>query len=142
VNGILDDLSNLIKETNTIIKVNSLPTIMTYDAEFSQLLQNLISNAIKFRKEGVPCEISINCKELEEFWQFEVIDNGIGIDEMNQRRIFDIFQQLHKKGSYEGYGIGLANCKKIVEQHGGEIWVESEIGKGSTFYFTIKNLET
>ena len=111
-------------------------------SQLTQLLQNLIQNAIKFKKNGRP-EVKIDARELDDFWQFSITDNGMGIDEKHQERIFVIFQRLHGRDSYNGSGIGLAICKKIVKRHGGEIWVDSEPGKGSTFYFTIaKELES
>ncbi|MEP5613462.1 MAG: ATP-binding protein [Cyclobacteriaceae bacterium] len=140
VKNVVADLDNLIKETKTSIHVDKMPKLLTYKVELRQLFQNLISNAIKFRKEEAPSQIFIGCEETEESWRFSIKDNGIGIDQLNFVRIFHIFQRLHKNGKFEGNGIGLANCKKIAELHGGDIWVESEEEKGSVFYFTIANL--
>ena len=140
VTDVIADLENIIKTTGTIIHVGELPRLYVYDTELWQLFQNLIINAIKFRKREVRPEIKIGCKKVNEQWQFYVADNGIGIDSKYFERIFYIFQRLHADGEYEGYGIGLANCKKIVEQHGGKIWVESNSDSGSTFYFSIANL--
>jgi chemotaxis family two-component system sensor kinase Cph1 len=104
--------------------------------QLAQLFQNLIGNAIKFRSEA-PLTIHVGAKRAEDAWLFSVKDNGIGIDPQFQERIFVIFQRLHTRDRYPGTGIGLSICKKIVESHGGRIWVESEQGKGATFYFTI-----
>ncbi|MCW3117773.1 MAG: cph1 40, partial [Chitinophagaceae bacterium] len=100
----------------------------------------LITNAIKFQKKEVSPQIQIGSKKLNGKWQFWVSDNGIGIAPAHYERIFDIFQRLHKTDEYQGNGIGLANCKKIVELHHGKIWVESVVGKGTTFNFAIPNL--
>jgi light-regulated signal transduction histidine kinase (bacteriophytochrome) len=101
------------------------------------LFQNLIVNALKFQKPGQNPLIQISAKKEGEFWQFAIADNGIGIEEENKDRIFTIFQRLHKRADYEGTGIGLAHCRKIVELHWGKIWVESKQNEGSVFYFTI-----
>lgn len=135
------DLSQLIKENEAKIKYNGLPEIIGYELEFKQLLQNLISNAIKFRKDNEDIEVKIKANEKNDHWEFLVTDNGIGIDSKHQEKIFTIFHRLHKH-KFPGTGLGLANCKKIVEIHGGNIWVDSIPEKGSTFYFTIsKKLE-
>ena len=103
-----------------------------------QLFQNLIGNAVKFRKSGVDPRISISAeRQNSNYWRFVVQDNGIGIEEQYRDQIFIIFQRLHKRSEYGGTGIGLAQCKKIVELHDGEIGVESSPGKGSSFYFTL-----
>jgi len=135
--AVINNLTKTIKETNAKITFDPLPTLMGNKGEYIQLFQNLISNAIKFHKEEEPpvVHISAICKKNQ--WIFSVRDNGIGIDSQFFDRIFIIFQRLHKKDEYEGTGIGLAICKKIVENHGGKIWVESELGQNSTFYFSI-----
>jgi len=101
------------------------------------LFQNLISNAIKFQNPDQQPEILISAEEQTEYWIFKVKDNGIGIPQKSKERIFNIFQRLHHKDEYEGTGIGLARCRRIAELHKGNIWVESEEGIGSTFYFSV-----
>lgn len=133
------DLENAIVQSGAKIKSDDLPVLNVYEIELRQLFQNLISNAIKFARAGAQPEIEIRCKREDEFCTFSVRDNGIGIDSKHLDRIFFIFQRLHIKEEYEGHGIGLAHCKKIVELHGGRIWVESSPQKGSTFYFNIPN---
>ena len=101
----------------------------------------LLLTAIKFQKKDTQPKIQIRSEKINEKWKFSVSDNGIGIDPAHFERIFNIFQRLHiNEEEYEGNGIGLANCKKIVQLHQGEIWIESNIGQGTTFYFTIPNL--
>jgi light-regulated signal transduction histidine kinase (bacteriophytochrome) len=114
-----------------------LPVISGYATELKQLFQNLITNAIKFRKKETLPEIYISVHKNENYWQFAFKDNGIGIEEKYNEKIFAIFQRLHTRTEYEGSGIGLSHCKKIVELHKGRIWVNSTPGEGSTFYFTL-----
>ena len=104
--------------------------------QLSQLFQNLIGNAIKYRGADIP-RILISACEAGPEWRFSVKDNGIGIDAQYAEKVFVIFQRLHTMREYPGTGIGLSMCKRIVERHGGRIWFESELGKGSTFYFTL-----
>jgi signal transduction histidine kinase len=137
LNAILVDLNTAIKESGSKITSTGLPQITGYETEFRQLLQNLISNAMKFRKAGMAPEIHVSANRKGNEWEFSVRDNGIGIEPEHQERIFLIFQRIHNRSLYEGTGIGLANCRKIVELHGGTIRVESEKGKGSNFLFTI-----
>ena len=114
-----------------------MPVLNANAIEIKQLLQNLISNAIKFRKQDAEPVIEINAVESPQEWLFTIKDNGIGMEEKNQDKIFIIFQRLHNSSQYPGTGIGLATCKKIVSLHGGRLWVESKPDAGSTFYFTI-----
>jgi signal transduction histidine kinase len=132
---VLDNLKVAIAENYALVTHDPLPTIIGDEIHLIQLLQNLIGNAIKFRNEEPP-QVHISAREQENEWLFEVRDNGIGLESEYFERIFTIFQRLHSKSEYPGTGIGLAVCKKIVERHGGRIWVESEIGAGTTFYFT------
>ncbi len=131
------DLATLIKASGAVIDVSELPRLNVFETDLRQVFQNLISNAIKFRKKDVPPEIRIRAEKANEKWTFSVSDNGIGIASDHFDRIFNMFQRLHTNQEFEGSGIGLANCKKIVELHHGEIWVESKLGQGTTFYFTI-----
>ncbi len=138
--AILDDvlvtLQVTIEESGAIITHGPLPTVQADRIQLFQLFQNLIGNAIKFRGDKPPL-IHIEAKPQQKRWLFSVRDNGIGIEPQYMERIFVIFQRLHSRDKYPGTGIGLAICKKIVERHGGRIWVESQPGKGSTFYFII-----
>jgi PAS domain S-box-containing protein len=129
-----------IKESGAKITHDNLPTVSIDPVQLSQLFQNLISNAIKFRSESPP-EIHVSAERRDNDWRFAVKDNGIGIEPQYAERIFMIFQRLHTRKKYPGTGIGLSLCKKIVERHGGKIWVESEQGRGSTFYFTVPDIE-
>lgn len=136
IKDVLADLHDSITKNEVEFKIASLPNIKGYPLEVKLLFQNLISNAIKFRKKEETPIIKINYQAVPSGWKFTLQDNGIGIESSESKRIFYIFQRLHKQ-AYEGTGIGLANCKKIVELHNGEIWVESTLGKGSTFHFTL-----
>ncbi|MGL4370155.1 MAG: sensor histidine kinase, partial [Spirochaetota bacterium] len=134
-----DALKNLkiaIRESHAEISSETLPVVNADRIQMSRLFQNLISNAIKFRG-GDPPRIRIGCEENDHIWKISVSDNGIGIQPEFSERIFQIFQRLHTRDSYPGSGIGLAVCQRIVERHGGKIWVESEPGNGSVFYFTV-----
>jgi PAS domain S-box-containing protein len=132
----LQALEITARETAATITHDKLPTVMGDETQLGQLLQNLISNGIKYRNSRPPV-IHIEARRDEASWLFSVKDNGIGIDPQYAEKIFVIFQRLHTRDEYEGTGIGLAVCKKIVERHHGKIWVESELGKGSNFHFTL-----
>lgn len=126
-----------LEEKKAVIHSDKLPVVMAGIAPMRQIFQNLVGNALKYSREGVPAEVSIKVQEHASEWQFAVADNGIGIEEEYFGKIFVIFQRLHNKDEYSGTGIGLAVTKKIVESLGGKIWLQSEEGKGTTFYFTI-----
>jgi PAS domain S-box-containing protein len=132
----LSNLHSAIKESDATVTSDSLPTVMADAPQMLQLFQNLLSNAIKFRG-AKPLEIHVGCNRREGESEFFVKDNGIGIEPPHFERIFRIFQRLPTGEGRPGTGIGLANCRKIVERHGGRIWVESELGAGSTFFFTL-----
>lgn len=132
----LDNLKMAMEESGAIISHDPLPTIPCDSSQLAQLFQNLVGNAIKFRGEEPP-RIHVSAVKRELDWLFSVRDNGIGIDPRFRERIFLVFQRLHTRRKYPGTGIGLSICKRVVVRHGGEIWVESEPGKGSIFYFTI-----
>ncbi|VEP13652.1 Multi-sensor signal transduction histidine kinase (fragment) [Hyella patelloides LEGE 07179] len=121
-----------------IIYSDNLPKLIVDHSQFVTLFQNLISNSLKYRC-SIPPAIKIDVTQQDDVWQFCIQDNGIGIEKQHQKRIFQIFQRLHTQEEYPGTGIGLAICQKIVQRHGGDIWVESELDRGTTFYFTIPN---
>ena len=135
-------ISNLQSEIDannaTIVVADNLPALIVDASQLTVLFQNLIGNGIKYRRQ-IPPHIEIKVQKQEKIWQFSLADNGIGLEAQYRKRIFQIFQRLHTKEEYPGTGIGLAICQKIVERHGGEIWVESQPGHGSVFYFTIPN---
>jgi len=133
---VLVNLQLSIEDGRVVITRDPLPTAQADDTQMVQLFQNLIGNAIKFRGEKPP-QIHVGAAPRDEAWLFYARDNGIGLDPQYANRIFLIFQRLHGKSEYAGTGIGLAICKRIVERHGGSIWVESQLGQGSTFYFTL-----
>jgi light-regulated signal transduction histidine kinase (bacteriophytochrome) len=135
----LSNLELYIKQNKATVTHDPLPEVMADNTQLAQVFQNLIANGIKFRGEEAP-KIHISAEKKEKEWLFSVKDNGIGIDPQYSEKIFEVFKRLHKKEEYPGTGIGLAICKKIVERHGGRIWVESELGKGSNFYFTLPSI--
>jgi PAS domain S-box-containing protein len=133
---VLEDLSLVIQEKGAVITHDPLPTVMADASQLGRVFQNLLGNALKFCREGVT-QVQIGAEHNDKEWRFRVRDNGIGIAPKDSERIFMMFERLHDHSEYPGTGIGLAICQKIVERHGGHIWVESEPGSGSTFWFTI-----
>jgi light-regulated signal transduction histidine kinase (bacteriophytochrome) len=133
----LMNLRGAIEESGAVVTYDPLPIVMADETQLIQLFQNLVGNAIKYQRPGVPRVHISAAREGGEKWMFSVQDNGMGIDSQYFVRIFGMFQRLHKREEYAGTGIGLAICKKIVERHGGAISVESQIGLGSTFHFTL-----
>lgn len=133
----LGNLRGRIADSGAVVSHDPLPTIVADGTQLMQLFQNLIGNAIKFRKSDEVPHIHVSVQRQDEAWLFSVNDNGIGIDPQFRDRIFVIFQRLHTRDEYPGSGMGLAICKKIVECHRGHIWVDSVLGQGATFYFTI-----
>lgn len=141
MNSIVREIKELFEKEHTKndpdINAVSLPVIYANKSHMLQLFQNLVSNAIKYQSKARPV-INIGFEELKDHYQFSVADNGIGIDPQHLNQVFILFHRLHANEEYSGTGIGLAICKKIIDRHGGDIWVQSQPGKGSTFYFTIK----
>jgi PAS domain S-box-containing protein len=136
LNQTLSNLELYIRQNNASVSHDPLPEVIADSTQLAQVFQNLIANGIKFQSEKAS-KIHISAEKKENKWVFSVKDNGIGIDPQYSEKIFEVFKRLHRKEEYPGTGIGLAICKKIVERHGGCIWVESELGKGATFYFTL-----
>ena len=132
----VDNLRSVIERTGAKVTHDALPAIQGDPSQLTRLFQNLIGNSIKFRREE-PLTIHIAAHQNKEGWLISVRDNGIGIEMTSADRVFEVFQRLHTREKYEGTGIGLAICKRIVEQHGGRIWLESEVGEGTTFHFTL-----
>jgi light-regulated signal transduction histidine kinase (bacteriophytochrome) len=133
----LNNLGTAISEVNAEITSDPLPVVLADEDQIIRVFQNLIGNAIKFRREGVTPKIHVSVKRKYNEYVFSVSDNGIGLEEQYSDKIFEVFKRLHAIGEYEGAGIGLAIVKRIIDRHGGRIWVKSELDKGSTFYFTI-----
>jgi PAS domain S-box-containing protein len=136
----LNNLQVAIEESGALVTYDPLPTVLADSSQLTQLFQNLVANAIKFRSKDVSPKVHISAESDGEEWIFSVRDNGIGIAQEFFGHIFVIFQRLHGRDEYPGSGMGLAICRKIVERHGGRIWVESQIGQGTAFYFTIRGI--
>jgi PAS domain S-box-containing protein len=138
---LIDDLTYVIGQSHARMTIEKLPEINAYEAEIKLIFMNLISNSSKFTRPGVVPQIEIGAIEREEEWEFYVKDNGIGISEENSQKVFSFFTRLNNRTDFEGIGIGLAHCEKIARLHRGAIWFKSELGSGTTFYFTVnKNL--
>jgi PAS domain S-box-containing protein len=133
----LANLSGAIAESGATVNAGTLPSLPVHDAHLQQLFQNIIGNAIKYRRPNVPLSIGLSAERQNGYWRFSVADNGIGIDPEFQERIFGLFKRLHTSEKYEGTGIGLSLCQRIVERYHGRIWVESKPGAGSSFHFTL-----
>ncbi|MBY0428321.1 MAG: hypothetical protein K2Q32_03790 [Alphaproteobacteria bacterium] len=134
---VLENLKQPIEQSGAVITCDAMPVITHHGAQFARLMQNLISNAIKYRREGIAPLIHIGLEDQADTWQFSVKDNGIGIDKAYFDKIFQPFKRLHTQQQFEGTGIGLAICKKMVERMGGKLWLTSTSNEGSTFYFTL-----
>jgi signal transduction histidine kinase len=137
VRAALRSLETSIREKEAVIRLADLPEIYADGTKLAQVFQNLIGNAIKFHKPGVPPEVTVGASRESDGWVFTVADNGVGFEQKYTDRIFQVFQRLHGLGKYPGNGIGLAICKRIVEHHGGRLWATSEPGEGASFSFTI-----
>jgi light-regulated signal transduction histidine kinase (bacteriophytochrome) len=138
--SVLKNLAKLVRESNATIDAGELPTVHAVRSQLMLLFQNLVANALKFRRADVPAVVRVVAVANAEGWEFAVSDNGIGIDKQYFERIFVIFQRLHTRSEYAGTGSGLALCKKIVEFHGGRIWIESREGQGTSVRFTLPAL--
>jgi PAS domain S-box-containing protein len=130
-------LGGAIAESGARVDIGDLPAVQAHSGQLTQLFQNLVGNAVKFRRDGVPPQIDVGARRHGSYWLLWVKDNGIGLDPAQSSRAFELFRRLHGDSKYPGTGIGLAICKKIVERYGGRIWVESSPGEGSTFWFTL-----
>jgi PAS domain S-box-containing protein len=138
IENVIADLETLRVASNAVIEVTEMPELKLYEVEIRQLFQNLITNAIKYKRKDIQPKIQIRSEKINDKWKFSISDNGIGISSEHFKKIFDIFQRLHlDEQEFEGKGIGLAYCNKIVQLHQGEIWVESTVGEGTTFHFTL-----
>lgn len=138
----LNNLHLAITETEAAITHDKLPIVFGDRLQLGQLFQNLIANAVKYHRRGIPPKITISVVQQNNTWKFGIHDNGIGIPTDKSDRIFQIFQRLHTNQEYPGNGIGLAICRKIIDRHQGDIWVESDIGIGTSFYFTLPIYES
>ncbi|RCR67278.1 sensor histidine kinase [Larkinella punicea] len=137
VNEILEEQQAEIQATGAVVDLGTLPTIMGHRTDLKQLFQNLVSNALKYRRPDVAPRVSIQVTDEGHQYRFAIRDNGIGIERQYFERVFQIFQRLHGRNQYSGTGIGLATCKKVIDIYGGQIWIDSTVGQGTTFYFTI-----
>ncbi|WP_316819037.1 sensor histidine kinase [Pedobacter nyackensis] len=138
MDSLKNDLYSSIQTAGAEIHYTDLPIVYGFETALRQLFQNLLSNSLKFKRAGTPPQIQVAVVGHDNFWHFEFKDNGIGIEDRFKEKVFVMFQRLHSATDYEGYGIGLSHCKKIVELHGGKINVESVLNEGSTFSFSLK----
>jgi signal transduction histidine kinase len=137
VKRVLHDLRRLLQESGAEVEARDLPVVHGWEDRLQQVFQNLIENAVKYRREGTPPRITVSAAQEGTSWKFAISDNGIGINPEYFDQIFGLFKRLHRRDRYGGSGIGLALCRRVVERHGGRLWVESTEGSGSTFYFTV-----
>ncbi len=133
----MENLDAAIRESGANITIGELPAVRVRESHLAQVFQNLLGNAIKYRRDDQPPAIKVLARKVDRYWYFTITDNGIGIPTAYQEAIFGIFKRLHAHSKYSGTGMGLAICKRIVERYGGTIWVESEPGQGSRFSFSI-----
>jgi light-regulated signal transduction histidine kinase (bacteriophytochrome) len=134
---VLADLSQAAEEASAVVEIGALPVVRVREHEFARILQNLIGNALKYRRSDRAPRIGISAERGDGEWIFSVTDNGIGIAPEYREQVFTLFQRLHARSAYDGTGIGLAICRKLVLHNGGRIWVDSTDGEGSTFRFTL-----
>jgi len=140
VQRVVDTLGPAIRRANASVTIGALPTVRVDEQQLALLVQHLLGNALKFHG-AAPPTIEMSARPLSAAWEFAVKDNGIGVESQHRERIFQMFQRLHERDEYEGSGAGLALAKRIVERHGGRIWLESALGGGSTFFFTLPSEE-
>jgi PAS domain S-box-containing protein len=138
----ISNLQESIIENTALITNDDLPKVKADESQILRVFQNLIQNALKFKNKSELPKIHISCKKNNDFYEFSIRDNGIGMDMQYHDRVFTIFQRLHTKEEYPGTGIGLSICKRIIERNGGKIWFESKVNEGTTFYFTLSSLST
>jgi signal transduction histidine kinase len=139
VDTALHDLGERVREAGAEVEVGPLPTVLADAGQVQQLFQNLLSNALKFHAPDQAPEVRVSAERMDGdgMWRIAVADNGVGIAAADQQRVFEVFRRLHTREEYEGTGIGLAVVQRIVERHGGRVWLESAPGEGTTFYFTL-----
>ena len=142
LNSTLDMLGEAVSECGAVVSSQDMPQVMADATQLGQLFQNLIANALKFRQPGVSPLITVAAEQEGEFWRFTVRDNGLGIAPEYHQQVFTLFQRLHRRDEYQGNGIGLSVCQKIVVRHGGRIGLDSAAGQGSTFWFTLPALSS
>jgi signal transduction histidine kinase len=138
---VLQNLNRSVEESRAAITHDTLPSVPIKAVHLEQLLQNLIGNALKYKKDGEPLRVHVSASQDDGQWHFSITDNGVGIESQYQAKVFALFKRLHNpRGEFAGAGMGLAICQRIVERYGGRIWVDSEVGHGATFHFTIPGL--